>query len=73
MSDEILLSESNLERVWMDADWNVRVEHTDLGAHYFERRDMLVKRRTEIRGRWAAGLVGVAAGASAFAALSRVL
>lgn len=31
MSDEILLSESNLERVWMDADWNVRIELTDAG------------------------------------------
>lgn len=31
MTDEILLSESNLERVFMDADWKVRIEHTEAG------------------------------------------
>lgn len=38
---ELLLSESTLERVWLSRDWDVRIEHTELGATYFARREQM--------------------------------
>lgn len=52
MSDEILLSESDLEKVWMNEKWEIRIEHTKAGIAWHKAR---AKTKPKKRRGWIAG------------------